>query len=506
MKKQYIILTLAVVTLFTACDKFLSESSQDEVRPSTASDYQQILLGEAYPLSDCPLGFLDMLTDDVKNNYTEATNQQTALQNGVALFSWQRDMFEKMKDRGLSVISNPYERYYQYIMGCNVVLDNIDKCDGSEEDKGNVKGQALALRGYYYFILANLFAQPYNAEIDRTAEPCVPLILQSTVKDEFPKRNTVSEVYAQIEKDLREAEPLMEKYGTGNVKDKVTDQFVHHMLCRLFLYEERWDECIAEANKVLEKQPGLLKIANYSTSDNLGFYTMHVYHPDSPELIWCYASDSESSDFLGSVNGGDVPAYLISDDLVSLYDYNDNSKNNKGDMRARFFYTWYALGELKWDPVTGVMTQAQAMRWGRHNYNSGDASRGFRTAEDYLNRAECYARLYKSKGNESFRTQALADLNTLRESRWQGTYTVINISDADELLDFCLEERRRELSFDDNRWFDLRRLGMPSISHTLTLTKGQPVVYSLHEKDKKYVLPIPQESIDRNTSLIQNPE
>ena len=43
---------------------------------------------------------------------------------------------------------------------------------------------------------------------------------------------------------------------------------------------------------------------------------------------------------------------------------------------------------MQFDPVTGTFQQATEMYWGNHCYNSGDAGKGFRTAEAYLNRAE----------------------------------------------------------------------------------------------------------------------
>ena len=101
--------------------------------------------------------------------------------------------------------------------------------------------------------------------------------------------------------------------------------------------------------------------------------------------------------------------------------------------------------------------------------------------------------------------QALSDLNTLRESRWDGSYTPVDIADADSLWTFYTQERRRELAFDDHRWFDLRRFGMPRITHTFELTKGQPIEYVLEKNDSRYVLEIPQEAITRNPSLKQNP-
>lgn len=511
IRHKYDVMLRTGVLLFLSCfvagcGDFLAESSQDEVRPSSASDLQQILLGEGYQLSYTVMPYLDMLTDDVKNNYTESANQQEYVENGRYPFTWDLQMFEKMQELTVSG-SDSWSGYYQYIKGCNVVLDMLDGVSGTEAEKANVKGQALGLRAYYYFMLANLFAKPYNAPgINLDNEPCVPLMLHSEVLDVYPARNTMREVYNRIEADLLEAEPLMDAYGTANIKDKVTAQFIHLLLCRLYLYEERYDECIEQANTVLRNQPALLKIANYDTRDNYGFYQMHVYHPNSPELIWCYSSDSENSSFQGVVNGSDTPAYLVSDELVALYDYKKTAKKDKGDARAGYFFTQYNVGDLQFDPVTGTFKQNTAMYWGCHNYNSGDASKGFRTSEAYMNRAECNIRKFMQTGDDSYRTAALNDINQVRESRWDGAYTPVDIQDAEALWTFYQEECRREFAFDDHRWFDLRRWGMPRIVHTITLTQGTPMEYVLEKGDKRYVLPIPQEALNRNPSLTQNPQ
>lgn len=173
--------------------------------------------------------------------------------------------------------------------------------------------------------------------------------------------------------------------------------------------------------------------------------------PTVLELIWCYSSNNENSNFQGVVNGSDTPAYLVSDELVALYDYKKDAKVNKGDVRAGYFFTYYNVGNMVFNPITGTFTQKTAMYWGCHNYNSGDASKGFRTAEAYLNRAECYVRKFMQTGNDEYRKNALSDFNRLRASRWDGVYTDVDIQDADALWTFCREERRRELAFDDHR-------------------------------------------------------
>ena len=67
------------------------------------------------------------------------------------------------------------------------------------------------------------------------------------------------------------------------------------------------------------------------------------------------------------------------------------------------------------------------------------------------------------------------------------------------------EERQRELCFEGQRWFDLRRFGMPEIKKIWQLNEQQNETYVLREGDPMYVLSIPSEAIDRNGKLEQNP-
>ena len=56
------------------CGDFLDEVSQNEMRPSSADDLQQLLMGEVYSAGHSENVFhmyLDMLTDDVTCNYSK---------------------------------------------------------------------------------------------------------------------------------------------------------------------------------------------------------------------------------------------------------------------------------------------------------------------------------------------------------------------------------------------------------------------------------------------------
>lgn len=122
-----------------------------------------------------------------------------------------------------------------------------------------------------------------------------------------------------------------------------------------------------------------------------------------------------------------------------------------------------------------------------------------------MNRAEANIRLFLENGNENLRISALTDLNYLREHRFRQPYEDVNITDGQTLLEFCLDERRKELAFDDHRWFDLRRCGMPEMIHEVTINKGQVQEYRLAKGSDRYVLPIPKKVLDKNPALVQNP-
>lgn len=505
----YQLVFMILMYVISGCSDFLKESSQDEVRPSTVNDLEQLMLYEAYPLNEYFLPYLDLLTDDAMNTYSTKTGYDDYVHNGQFAFTWTKDMFEQMKASNLNGIDT-WERYYKRIKGCNVILDMLDDAEGSIAERGNLKGQALALRAYYYFMLVNLFGQPYNAEgVDIRNSPGVPLILNSRVSDDFPRRASVARVYEQVEKDLLEAAPLMEQYGKENTKYKVTDLFVHALLSRVYLYMENWDKSVEHADYVIKQSPALQNLAGQYKMDEFGQenVAVNVYDIASVELIWAFSTADETNSFFPNANSGETPIYSASDDLMELYEYDGAlGTRNKLDLRYECYYQKYLIGWVM-DPFMMIMGTLKGNK--SHLIGTGaNAQKGIRVAEMYLNRAECFVMKYLESQDDSYRVAALKDLNYLRENRYDTrnvTYVPREITDGQELLNFYREERRRELSFEEHRWFDLRRYGMPELRHTLTLTAGQPREYILEAKSDRYVLPISQTVLERNPALEVNP-
>jgi hypothetical protein len=191
--------------------------------------------------------------------------------------------------------------------------------------------------------------------------------------------------------------------------------------------------------------------------------------------------------------------FCLSPDLQSKYTFDRKNTTNRGDLRMRYFYYWYYSDE-NWTIYRAFFGQ-------KYDESNSGVIKGMRVAELYLNQAESDIQQYLKNGDESLRTAALTDLNFLRSNRYDTrNVAYVNVDYTGQaLLDFCRDERRRELSFEDHRWFDLRRYGMPEIHHTYQTTAGQAVDYVLHQGDKRYVLPIPRSALLKNPSLEPNP-
>jgi hypothetical protein len=444
--------------------------------------------------------YLDLMTDDMVSGFNPADGGLAMYNQYEGPFTWRPDMFESMEANRILDQVDTYAHYYRRIMGCNVVLDMIDKVKGDNGERENVRAQALAMRSYFYFMLVNLFAQPYNAPgIDREKALGVELILTSTVQDEFPRRASLGAVYEQIESDLLKALPLIKEHGAGNSKFRVTPAFVEQLLSRLYLYQEKWELAARYATEALSYNPALLKLATIPFPSPYYQQNTGVYSINSPEVVWFgYASSMEYRN-MGFFAYGEL-YFSVSPDLRSKYQYNQGNSSNRGDLRMRYYYYWDYKDE-DWTIFVPVIGQKAAIS------NSG-VVKGMRVAELYLNRAEANIRLYLKNGDDALRVSALNDLNRLRESRYDTrnvAYVPVNLS-GEALLDFCHDERRRELSFEDHRWFDLRRYGMPEIRHSFRkLATQAPVEYVLQKNDKRYVLPIPKSALTRNPNLEPNP-
>ncbi|MCZ4245124.1 RagB/SusD family nutrient uptake outer membrane protein [Pedobacter punctiformis] len=523
--KKILYILMATVTISSGCKKFLEEQSQDEVRPSTIQDLNSVMSADGYPYSSTNNAstrlnlMADIITDDVQCFGGQGQiNYELVARRGKGPYTWSSQLFEDvLSGDGLTNTSNvnSWAIIYKRIAGCNVVMNYVDKVSGSQSDKENLKGQALAMRGYYYFTLVNIFGKPYNDPASKPETSLgVPLKLSMEVGDEYLARNTVAEVYTQVEADLKQAVELLKNNpGTSSSPYKMNEAAVYALLSRVYLYQEKWDLAIEYANKGLAKRSVLAQLSSFAADG--GYYSFNssfastIPHENriydatrSKEVLWSYIPNLASQDEWFRESGMTPsytlykPVYAPSESLMALYETRPTTENAVylADLRARLYFKFVSIFTSK-----GLVVI---------NCNGAPGGAGLRVAELYLNRAEANIRKFISTGNAQFRLDALKDINALRMSRYdiRKAYVAIDIADPTALLNFYKDERRREFPFEEgHRWFDLRRYGMPSISHFYEEVAGTGQIYTLVQGDSRYTLPIPAAVLQRNGVLTKTP-
>lgn len=512
MKRSIIscLLLLCCSYLFTSCKKFLEETSQDEIRPSSTEDLTQLMNGEAYPYQGIFDTYTDLLTDDIQCtgvptiNGSYGTAYESYLKNGAPIFTFSPAMFDQNENLnvvGLSGVDS-WKAYYSKIKGCNVVLDYVDKVAGTAQAKNGLRGQVLCLRGYYYLKLITLYGQPYSGNgINPATADGVPLILSSEVSDENKARNTLEAVYNQIEQDLLAAATLLKDNYVSANNFRLGHVAAYALLSRFYLYkgrDEDMDKVIEYAGLVLAEKPALTYLSTYFSSTNV-FSTNGIYDGTiSQEVIWTSGINPKSlASFIPATYTvtNFKPPYTVSQELVNLYDKGTGT-SNQGDLR---YVSWFAKNsESPTHPYRSL----------KAGYNLVYGDKGIRTAELYLNRAEALIRRYQKSGAAQDMAQAINDINTLRQSRYDNrntAYVPVNFTDVNALFSFYKDERRRELALEENhRWVDIKRWGL-SVTHHFIDISGVASDFTLASGSLLYALPIPYNAIERNYNLRQNP-
>ena len=111
-------------------------------------------------------------------------------------------------------------------------------------------------------------------------------------------------------------------------------------------------------------------------------------------------------------------------------------------------------------------------------------------------------------------SQATDYVNQLRAKRLSGTKTSIEVpSTQKEMMDQIILERRKEMLFGFNRFFDLKRFNLEP-EYAKTITRQFPVVnisenypqktYTLQPNSRMYIIPFPRSARDKNPNLTLN--
>ncbi len=360
----------------------------------------------------------------------------------------------------------------------NAILENIDRFP-SGAFKDNAKGEALALRAMVYLDMVRVFSKTF--ENAAATDSTLSYVTSSDAKL-LPTKESVRGFYGKVIADLTAALPLI---ATSNGTGKLNKAAVSGLLSRAYLYTGDMANCITASNAALGTTPVLPNITDFPR-------------------IWTDATNNGVlfkvlNTVIDNINAQGVNYYQIVGGLIKseyVVEWNLRQLYLPSDVRTSSY--------IQTSLFNGV-SQNHVIKY--NNRGTGTVAgivdaKTLRTAEVLLNRAEAYQR----SGNNA---SALADLNLLKSNRYSPFTPIVGLTGA-PLLAEILAERRLELAFEGDRFWDLKRRNLPV---TRDATKGDRadgtgvkyIFTTLAAGDYRFQIPFPQSEINYNTGFKQNP-
>ncbi|PSL36108.1 RagB/SusD family nutrient uptake outer membrane protein [Chitinophaga ginsengisoli] len=359
-------------------------------------------------------------------------------------------------------------RDYIYQLNTSIIgLENSTKL--ASVDKNILLGEAKFTRAWLYFNLVNFYGG-------------VPIVLTNDFRiNEKIARSPASEVYKQIEEDLKFAKlHLTENYLNRELLDDPQERVRPNkfaataLLARVYLYLGRWQEAEQEADQVISNSA-------YELLTDLN----QVFLKNSKETIWALQPNVNS---FSGVNTPDAkvlinrwgfldPDWYLSSLLTSAFEM--------GDMRKTAWTQEKAAGYIAYKYKQGYGTSEQT-----------EYTIVLRIAEQYLIRSEARAMQDKLLGDHS----AVSDLNLIRA---RAGLSETSAKTRESILAAISKERQVELFLEwGDRWLNLKRTG--NLNEVMTeVSKSKGVAWQPY----KSLLPIPYDEFKWNPSLRghQNP-
>ena len=473
--------SIMTMSIAASCSNFLEEKSQDEIKPQNVKDYKELIAGEIYSKTNLETNlhtYLDIMTDDCEEFAKKARMGSDTRTEGNGYFTWQK--VPEIPLEGSLKNDIAWDSYYHQILVCNMILHDVDKMIGSDKEKQVVKAEALMSRAYAYYMLVNLYGEPYDPDTADKAMGVPKNDLIGAQNKQF-KRESVQTIYELIISDATQAIEYFQQSNNETIFRWNLDA-AKVFIARVYAYMQIWDKTISYASDVIDNHPILWNL-NDKNSEGPESSDLYYFNRRNPEILFSFGNS-----YIRYFAVGAKGAYPASTSLTSLY--------KSGDLRC---------GPSKAAYIRKL--GSTFMGGGKRNcpYKSYDSNttnvHGFaiRNTEAYLLRAEALSH------TPNF-ADAMKDIEKIRINRFEPSkYEVLPLGTQEETIQLVRNERRMEMCFEQLRWFDLRRWDRPRIVHTYTKDLASPDAkqyFVLEENDPAYTLPVPTLVYEKDTDVI----
>jgi hypothetical protein len=489
-----LVISATVLLILTGCSKILDKKPVTQVitpdatsESISATDAENLVSGlytsyRGYDLMEWTI-FDKIINGDVISDNCYAGGDNVA---NITLDNFTFNSLNGNLDRD-------WRYAYTMIGRVNIAFPQIETCTDptlSASRKNEMIGESRFLRAYSYFDMVQLFGK-------------LPIILtppdlkdaETLLNSTLVPRSSVDSVYLAILNDLWFAKNNVMDVGASPSKLIITKGVVNATLAKVHaaMPNPNWDSVRYYTDQVI---PHYTLLTDYS-------FLWDNDHKSNSEAIWeltygdGYASPDGIGNWIPSINVGGSPGNyegggwkkfnMPTNDLINLW-------QSEGDnIRLNNSVTFL--------DITGQFSDPN---WPSNHYpfltKYNDPANGtndfyvLRLPDIMLLKAEALVKANDLNG-------ALAIVNEIRARVSLGPKSG---SSADEVDKIIADERRMELAFEGHRWFDLVRTGKAiEVMNAQVGGSGNSLNYNV--QPFRLVMPVPQNQIDLNPKLDQNP-
>lgn len=399
-------------------------------------------------------------------------------------------------NQGNGEIANVWNLYYSVLYNTNYTLEKLAGSGLDATVKAPIEGQLKFLRAYFYFNLVQYFGDVI----------LVTSTLQNPNQAFDLVRSPQADVWAQVEKDLKEAVTLLPATYPAAQIGRVTKGAALALLGKAQLTQKKYADAVATLKQVTgyslnpvyadnfnpakKNGPESIFEVQYQGGNDLGEWSTFAY-TFSPRLSGAAVTGYANT----ASNGRNIPT----NDMIAAYEPGDLRK----DASLKTSYT-----------LNGTVVNIPYVIKFTHPHTITG-----RTDDNWpvLRYADVLLMLAEAINEQSGPTaEAFDDLNQVRK---RAGLAALSGLDKAAFKTAVLKERRVELAFENQRWFDLKRTMTPTelaafMNAYGAKEKAKPTVdrggiafnaLDYVYSDYEYFFPIPAPQILINANLKQNP-
>jgi hypothetical protein len=462
MKNIISILLLCMLVASSCSKEFLELEPQSTIAPETffktSSDavaavngcYKSLAVGSQFG------GTFQILMESRADNYLDQDPSSGAGQN------YQINRFSDSP--GNTNLYNSWVSLYNSVFRCNTVLESVDPIAMDNTLKNRIKGEASFIRALSYFNLIRLWGP-------------VPLVSKSIGPVEAGSlvRDNVSDVYALIESDLAFAAANLPLSYTGADLGRVTKGAAQGLLGKVLIYQKKFSNAKTVLAEVISSQ-------KFSLLPNVAdvFSPTVKYHA---EILFAVR-------YAKGIAGQDHGYWYANTQIVGL-DSTLFKAYDPIDTRRTMIEFAKPTGNNNIMPRKFIDVAV--------NNAAGNDFPVLRYADILLLQAEALNEEAYSSNTDA--NSAFGYLNAVRKRAGLTELTGADLTDQESFRKEVYKQRRLELPYECDRWFDMVRTGT-AIEAIAASSKNITIA------PFRFIYPIPQQEIDimnNPTGFPQNP-